>query len=30
MRDLITLSTLNTVATAHAEPKPSPRTTHIS
>ena len=24
MRDLITLSTLNTVAAAHAEPKPSP------
>jgi hypothetical protein len=30
MRDLITLFTLNTVAAAHAEPKPSPRTTHIS
>lgn len=30
MRDLITLSTLNTVAAAHAEPKPSPHTTHIS
>ena len=30
MRDLITLSTLNTVAAAHAKPKPSPRTTRIS
>ena len=30
MRDLITLSTLNTVAAANAEPKPSPRTTRIS
>ena len=30
MRDLITLSTLNTVAAAHAEPKPPPCTTRIS
>ena len=30
MRDLIPLSPLNTVAGAHAEPKPSPRTTRIS
>ena len=30
MRDLITLSTLNTVAAAHAKPKPSPCTTRIS
>ena len=30
MRDLIPLSTLNTVAAAHTEPKQSPRTTRIS
>jgi hypothetical protein len=30
MRDLITLFTLNTDTAAHAEPKPSPRTTRIS
>ena len=30
MRDLITFSTLNTVAAACAEPEPSPRKTRIS
>jgi hypothetical protein len=30
MRDLITLSTLNTDAAARAELEPSPRTTRIS
>jgi hypothetical protein len=30
MRDLITFSTLDTVAAARAEPEPSPRTTRIS
>ncbi len=30
MRDLITFSTLNTVAAAHAEPEPSSRTTRIA